>query len=502
MNYKIALIRGDGIGPEVVGEAVQVMEAVGKKFGHSFTFEDILMGGCATDAVGVSYPEGTAEKCRACDAVLLGAVGGPKWGSDKPAEQRPETALLAIRKDLGLYANLRPAALRPAMAGACPLKKETAEKGIDLMMVRELTGGIYFGKRDRYQTEDRGEEATDLMAYSEQEIERIGRRAFELARLRRNKVSSVDKANVLETSRLWRKVMHRLAEEYSDVSYEDVLVDNCAMQLVRDPGQFDVVVTENMFGDILSDEASMVTGSIGLLPSASIGDAAPGLYEPIHGSAPDIAGQDKANPIATILSVAMMFRYSFHLAAEAQAIENAVDAVLAEGWRTADIAEPGVIPIGTREMGRRIREKLPCEREHDSRAALPSGNAAAAADVALDAVKGDVPRRAQPRGERFQILRFGAQTEARGLAAADIDMQPQRRMTDAFRVSGCRAEHRGEFLLIIDDDACAVEQRGNSVLALARAVEEDILRCVADAPRQRVLHAGDNFCHAAERAHQ
>ena len=358
MNYKIALIRGDGIGPEVVGEAVQVMEAVGKKFGHSFTFEDILMGGCATDAVGVSYPEGTAEKCRACDAVLLGAVGGPKWGSDKPAEQRPETALLAIRKDLGLYANLRPAALRPAMAGACPLKKETAEKGIDLMMVRELTGGIYFGKRDRYQTEDRGEEATDLMAYSEQEIERIGRRAFELARLRRNKVSSVDKANVLETSRLWQKVMHRLAEEYSDVSYEDVLVDNCAMQLVRDPGQFDVVVTENMFGDILSDEASMVTGSIGLLPSASIGDAAPGLYEPIHGSAPDIAGQDKANPIATILSVAMMFRYSFHLAAEAQAIENAVDAVLAEGWRTADIAEPGVIPIGTREMGRRIREKL------------------------------------------------------------------------------------------------------------------------------------------------
>ena len=213
MNYKIALIRGDGIGPEVVGEAVQVMEAVGKKFGHSFTFEDILMGGCATDAVGVSYPEGTAEKCRACDAVLLGAVGGPKWGSDKPAEQRPETALLAIRKDLGLYANLRPAALRPAMAGACPLKKETAEKGIDLMMVRELTGGIYFGKRERYQTEDRGEEAADRMAYSQLEIERIGRRAFELARLRRGKVSSVDKANVLETSRLWRTVMHRLAGE-------------------------------------------------------------------------------------------------------------------------------------------------------------------------------------------------------------------------------------------------------------------------------------------------
>ena len=351
MNFKIALIKGDGIGPEVVGEAVKVLEAVGKKFGHRFTFVDVLLGGCATDAVGKSYPDGTAEKCNACDAVLLGAVGGPKWGSDKPAEQRPETALLAIRKDLGLYANLRPAVLRPALAGACPLKQETAEKGIDLMMVRELTGGIYFGKRDRYQTEDRGVECTDLMAYSEREIERIGRRAFELARLRRKKVSSVDKANVLETSRLWRSVMRRLSEEYPDVQYEDILVDNCAMQLVRDPGQFDVVVTENMFGDILSDEASMVTGSIGLLPSASIGDSAPGLYEPIHGSAPDIAGQDKANPIATILSVAMMFRYSFHLSDEADAIEAAVDHVLGEGWRTPDIAGPGVAPIGTRQMG-------------------------------------------------------------------------------------------------------------------------------------------------------
>ena len=358
MNYKIALIRGDGIGPEVVGEAVQVMEAVGKKFGHSFTFEDILMGGCATDAVGVSYPEGTAEKCRACDAVLLGAVGGPKWGSDKPAEQRPETALLAIRKDLGLYANLRPAALRPAMAGACPLKKETAEKGIDLMMVRELTGGIYFGKRDRYQTEDRGEEATDLMAYSEQEIERIGRRAFELARLRRNKVSSVDKANVLETSRLWRKVMHRLAEEYSDVSYEDVLVDNCAMQLVRDPGQFDVVVTENMFGDILSDEASMITGSIGMIPSSSLGDGTRGLYEPIHGSAPDIAGKDIVNPTACILSAAMMLRYSFGMAEEADAIENAVNKVLDKGLRTADNMSEGCTCLGCTAMGDAILAEI------------------------------------------------------------------------------------------------------------------------------------------------
>ncbi len=358
MNYKIALIRGDGIGPEVVGEAVKVMDAIGEKFGHTFEYVDILMGGCAIDAVGKSYPDGTAEQCRACDAVLLGAVGGPKWGHASEPDKRPETALLSIRKDLGLYANLRPAALRPALADACPLKKETADRGIDLMIVRELTGGIYFGKRERYATEDRGEEAADRMAYSEQEIERIGRRAFELARLRNKKLASVDKANVLETSRLWRQVMHRLAEEYADVAYEDVLVDNAAMQLVRDPGQFDVVVTENMFGDILSDEASMITGSIGLLPSASIGDCAPGLYEPIHGSAPDIAGQDKANPVATILSVAMMFRYSFNLPAEAQAIETAVDAVLNEGWRTADIAKPGEEAIGTIKMGELIRERL------------------------------------------------------------------------------------------------------------------------------------------------
>ncbi len=358
MNYKIALIKGDGIGPEVVGEAVKVMDTVGEKFGHTFEYVDILMGGCAIDAVGKSYPDGTAETCRACDAVLLGAVGGPKWGHSTEADKRPETALLSIRKDLELYANLRPAALRPALADACPLKKETADRGIDLMIVRELTGGIYFGRREKYATEDRGEEAADRMAYSEKEIERIGRRAFELARLRGKKLASVDKANVLETSRLWRQVMHRLAQEYPDVQYEDVLVDNAAMQLVRDPGQFDVVVTENMFGDILSDEASMITGSIGLLPSASIGDAAPGLYEPIHGSAPDIAGLDKANPIATILSAAMMFRYSFHLPDEAKAIEAAVDAVLNEGWRTADIAKPGEEAVGTLKMGELIRKHL------------------------------------------------------------------------------------------------------------------------------------------------
>ncbi len=356
MDYKIALIRGDGIGPEVVGEAVKVLNRIGEKFGHTFTYTDVLLGGCAIDACGTPYPDGTEEACKACDAVLLGAVGGPKWDSC-PADIRPEKGLLAIRKALGLYANLRPAALRPALADACPLKKETAEKGIDLMMVRELTGGIYFGKRERYDTPDRGVECTDLMAYSEKEIERIGRRAFELARLRRKKVTSVDKANVLETSRLWRSVMHRLAEEYSDVEYSDMLVDNTAMQLVRDPAQFDVVVTENMFGDILSDEASMITGSIGLLPSASIGDTAPGLYEPIHGSAPDIAGKAQANPIATLLSVAKLVRYTFELPDEAAAIESAVDAVLAEGWHTSDFAGEGD-PIGTVEMGRRICEKL------------------------------------------------------------------------------------------------------------------------------------------------
>ena len=357
MNCRIALIKGDGIGPEVVNQAVLVLDQIAEKFGHTFTYREVLMGGCATDVVGMSYPDGTAEACKACDAVLLGAVGGPKWGSDRPAHERPETALLSIRKDLGLYANLRPAALRPALTDACPLKKETAELGIDLMMVRELTGGIYFGKRDKYETADRGMEATDLMAYSEKEIERIGRRAFELARLRRGKVTSVDKANVLETSRLWRSVMHRLAEEYTDVQYEDMLVDNCAMQLVRCPGQFDVVVTENMFGDILSDEASMITGSIGLLPSASIGDTAPGLYEPIHGSAPDIAGQDKANPIAAILSAAMMLRYSFHLADEADAVEKAVDKVLAMGYHTADMAGEGA-RVGTREMGKLICQAI------------------------------------------------------------------------------------------------------------------------------------------------
>lgn len=350
-TYKIAVIRGDGIGPEVVNEALKVIEKVGDRYHHTFVYTDVEMGGNATDKYGVSYPEGTAEKCKACDAVLFGAVGGPKWGPDRPAQERPETALLSIRKDLGLFANLRHATLRPALIDACPLKNEIAEKGIDIMMVRELIGGIYFGKRERYETKDRGIECTDLMTYSEMEIERIGRRAFELAMKRRKKVTSVDKANVLETSRLWRSVMHRLAKEYPEVTYEDLLVDNTAQQLVRDPSQFDVVVTENMFGDILSDEASMITGSLGLLPSASIGASNPGFYEPIHGSAPDIAGQNRANPIATILSVAMMFKYTFDLPEESAAIEAAVDQALAEGWRTADIAKKGEDYITCSKMG-------------------------------------------------------------------------------------------------------------------------------------------------------
>ena len=356
MNFKIALIRGDGIGPEVVGEAVKVMEAVGKKFGHSFSFEDVLMGGCAIDAVGKSYPEGTAEKCKACDAVLLGAVGGPQWGHASDPEKRPETALLSIRKDLGLYANLRPAALRPALADACPLKKETAEKGIDLMMVRELTGGIYFGKRERYQTEDRGEEASDRMAYSQMEIERIGRRAFELARLRRKKVTSVDKANVLETSRLWREVAQDMAPRYPEVELEFMFVDNAAMQIVRQPTHFDVIVTENMFGDILTDEASVISGSLGMLSSASVG-AEVALFEPIHGSYPQAAGKNIANPMATILSAAMLLEH-LGLDAEGRAVRRAVDRALAEGVVTEDLAAPGEKARSTSEVGDYVASQI------------------------------------------------------------------------------------------------------------------------------------------------
>jgi len=349
MHYNIALLPGDGIGPEVIREAVRVLEKTGDIFGHTFAFEPFLLGGCATDAHGMPYPDETARGCKAADAVLLGAVGGPKWEA-YPVHQRPEAGLLAIRSDLGLYANLRPAALRPALRAACPLRAETSEKGFDMLIVRELTGGIYFGERNRYETMDRGIVASDLMAYSELEIRRIGRRAFELARLRKKKLTSVDKANVLENSRLWRSVMEALAGEYPDVTLAHMYVDNAAMQLIRNPAAFDVVVTGNLFGDILSDEASMLTGSIGLLPSASMGGQAPALFEPIHGSAPDIAGKELANPIAAILSAAMLLRYAFERQTEAAAIEAAVDSVLEKGFRTADMSG-GTEIVGTKRMG-------------------------------------------------------------------------------------------------------------------------------------------------------
>ncbi len=353
MNYKIALIRGDGIGPEVVGEAVKVLEAVGQKFGHSFTYEEVLLGGCATDAVGKSYPDGTAEKCRACDAVLLGAVGGPKWGSDKPAEQRPET-LLAIRKDLGLYANLRPAALRPAMADACPLKKETAEKGIDLMMVRELTGGIYFGRPQG--RDEEGTRAFDTCTYTVGEIERVLHVAFRLAVSRRRKLTVVDKANVLETSRLWRETAQRIAREYPEVAVDYMFVDNAAMQIIRQPAYFDVIVTENMFGDILTDEASVISGSLGMLSSASVG-AEVALFEPIHGSYPQAAGKNIANPMATILSAAMLLEH-LGLDAEGRAVRRAVDRALADGVVTEDLAAPGEKARSTSEVGDYVASQI------------------------------------------------------------------------------------------------------------------------------------------------
>ncbi len=355
MEFRIALVRGDGIGPEIVDNAVRVLHKIGEKFGHSFDCTPYLAGGCAIDQYGIPLPDETVEGCLASDSVLLGAVGGPKW--DKlPAAIRPEKALLGLRKAMGLYTNLRPARLYAALAGDCPLRPDIVANGFDLMMVRELTGGIYFGERGRRDGKY-GPEAYDTEAYSEMEVERIARVAFETARKRRKNVISIDKANVLETSRLWREVVHRVAEEYPDVTCADMLVDNAAMQLVRNPAQFDVAVTSNMFGDILSDEASQITGSIGMLPSASLGDGTRGMYEPIHGSAPDIAGQNKANPIATILSVAMMLRYSFNLAAEADCIENAVENVLNAGWRTADLGG-GEASLGTVEMTDKILAEI------------------------------------------------------------------------------------------------------------------------------------------------
>lgn len=338
-TYKIGLLRGDGIGPEIVDSATRVLEAVGKKYGIGFAFTPYLIGGAAIDACGKPLPEETVEGCLASDSVLLGAVGGPKWDG-LSGERRPEKALLGIRAAMGLFTNLRPAKLYPALREACPLRADLTENGFDLMMVRELTGGIYFGERG-YRVGKYGEEAFDTEAYSRMEIERIARVAFETARKRRGRVTSVDKANVLETSRLWRKVVHEVAAEYPDVTVEDMLVDNAAMQLVRNPSHFDVLVTSNMFGDILSDEASQLTGSIGMLPSASLGSGSRGLYEPIHGSAPDIAGQNKANPIATVLSAAMLLRYSLNETEAADGICAAVDRVLEAGLRTADIAGGG-----------------------------------------------------------------------------------------------------------------------------------------------------------------
>lgn len=353
MNYKVAVIPGDGIGPEIIAEARKVLDKTGEKYGHTFEYQELLMGGCSIDAYGEPLTDETLEKARAADSVLLGAVGGDVGKSDwykLPPDKRPEAGLLKIRKGLGLYANIRPAVLFDELSGACPLKEEITNGGFDFVVMRELTGGLYFGERKTIE-ENGVLKAVDTLTYDENEIRRIARWGFDVAMKRNKKVCSVDKANVLDSSRLWRKVVKEVSEEYPEVELTDMLVDNCAMQIVRDPKQFDVILTENMFGDILSDEASMVTGSIGMLSSASLGATKLGLYEPSHGSAPDIAGQDKANPVATILSAAMMLRYSFDLEKEADAIENAVKQVLKEGYRTVDIMDNGKTLVGTKQMG-------------------------------------------------------------------------------------------------------------------------------------------------------
>ncbi len=356
MNYNIAVIKGDGIGTEIVNEAIKVLNKIGEKFNHNFTYQEVLAGGCSLDVHGIPLTEETIKICQEADSVLLGAVGGPKW-DNVPSHLRPERALLGLRSELGLFANIRPATMYQALANACPIKDEIIGDGFDLVVCRELTGDVYFGKHYR---EGAGlqEKGCDLMSYAVYEVERIARQAFEMAMLRRHKVTSVDKANVLETSRVWRETVTRISQDYPDVQLEHMYVDNAAMQLVRNPQQFDVLLTGNIFGDILSDEASMITGSIGMLPSASIGATGKGMYEPIHGSAPDIAGQGLANPIATILSVAMMLKYSFHLEAEAAAIESAVEATLNQGYRTADIVALGEKAISTSEMGDAIANAI------------------------------------------------------------------------------------------------------------------------------------------------
>ncbi|MGI6205013.1 MAG: 3-isopropylmalate dehydrogenase [Anaerovoracaceae bacterium] len=356
MKYNIAVIKGDGIGPSVVEQAMLVLDKVGEIYGHEFNYQEVLAGGCSIDEYGKPLTQETLDVCKASDAVLLGAVGGPKWDS-QPSDNRPERALLGLRKGLGLFANLRPAMIFDELADACPLKQELVEGGIDLVIVRELIGGIYFGERGSRET-PMGPAAYDVEQYSEGEVRRIARIAFDMAMKRRKKVTSVDKANVLDSSRLWRRVVEEVAQDYPEVELNHFYVDNAAMQIVRNPKQFDVILTSNLFGDILSDEASQVTGSIGMLPSASLGEGSFGMYEPIHGSAPDIAGQDKANPMATILSAAMMLRYTFNLGKEADAIENAVRKVLKDGVRTGDIAKPGEKISGTVETGSLIAEAI------------------------------------------------------------------------------------------------------------------------------------------------
>ncbi len=360
MEYKIALIPGDGIGPEIVAEAKKVLDRVCEKYSHKFSYTEVLLGGASIDAHGVPLTEEAIAQAKASDAVLMGSIGGDAktspWYKLEPSK-RPEAGLLAIRKALNLFANLRPAYLYNELRDACPLRDEIIGDGFDMIIVRELTGGLYFGARKT--TEENGvRTAVDTLSYNENEIRRIAIKAFEIARKRRNKVTSVDKANVLDSSRLWRSVVEDVAKDYPDVTLEHMLVDNCAMQLVRDPKQFDVILTENMFGDILSDEASMVTGSIGMLSSASLNETKLGLYEPSHGSAPDIAGQNKANPIATILSAAMMLRYSLDLDKEADAVEAAVQKVLTAGYRTGDIMSDGCKLVGTREMGDLIADAI------------------------------------------------------------------------------------------------------------------------------------------------
>lgn len=357
MKKNIALIYGDGSSPEIVRQAIRILDRIAEKYHHEFSYTRAMMGGEAIDAYGEPLPQKELDKCLTSDSVLLGAVGGPKW-EGLPGEQRPEKGLLKIRKAMGLYSNIRPAKIWPQLAPASPLKKEIVDKGIDFVIVRELTGGVYFGNHTTEVLPDGEKKATDIMSYSEREIERIGRIGFETARKRRKKLTCVDKANVLDTSRLWREVMHRLQKEYPDVSYDEMFVDNAAMQICRDPSQFDVIVTENMFGDILSDEASEITGSIGMIPSSSLGDGTRGLYEPVHGSAPDLAGKDMVNPIACILSAAMMLRYSFDMNREADDIEHAVSVVLDHGYRTADNMSKGCTLLGTEAMGEAIEKEI------------------------------------------------------------------------------------------------------------------------------------------------